>query len=293
MFKKTICSIIKDEQLYLKEWIDWHLSIGFDAIHLFEDMGSKSHEDIVKDYPNVYLRRYETDEEVKWLLVNDGTTIKQEVLYRYFAENYKHVYDWCAFIDIDEYIILDESYNLDKLCNEFADCPSIHLSWKMIGASGHVKRPKDGIMKSYLNYNEEICSRIGIYNVKSFVNLKKFKGLKSLHHSCGGVDANFNVADSNVVYKKAWINHYFTKSWEDWCDRIFKRGDILHGHRRLYDFFEYNEDMNHLKNELIASVSILKPINTYFIDREKGLITGGNTHRIKELNLKRKRQKED
>lgn len=63
--KTAICAIIKDEHLFLKEWIDWHLSSGFDAIHLFEDKGSKNHEGIIKEYNNVFLRRYEDDNEIK------------------------------------------------------------------------------------------------------------------------------------------------------------------------------------------------------------------------------------
>ena len=66
--KTSICAIIKDEHLFLEEWIEWHLGLGFDAIHLFEDKGSKSHEEICAKYSNVYLRRYEDDEEVQELL---------------------------------------------------------------------------------------------------------------------------------------------------------------------------------------------------------------------------------
>lgn len=79
--KTAICAIIKDEHLYLKEWIDYHLSIGFDSIYLFEDKDSKSHEDIVEGYCNVSLRRYETDEEVRELLKQQGNSHRQLVLY--------------------------------------------------------------------------------------------------------------------------------------------------------------------------------------------------------------------
>lgn len=53
--KTAICTCIKDEQAYLKEWLDYHLSLGFDHIYLYEDDGSKPHNDIVKDYNNVTL----------------------------------------------------------------------------------------------------------------------------------------------------------------------------------------------------------------------------------------------
>ena len=188
MLKKTICSIIKDEQLYLKEWIDWHLSIGFDAIYLFEDMGSKSHEDIVKDYPNVYLRRYETDEEVKELLKVRNTT-RQTKLYNWFANTYKDIYDWVAFIDLDEFFMFSNDYNLDKLCNEFNDYTSVSLSWKMMGASGHINHPNCGVMQAYTN-EEPVVDKDKRYAFKPFCNLKNFKELASVHYSKGCVNTN-------------------------------------------------------------------------------------------------------
>jgi hypothetical protein len=58
MKKYTICAIIKDEQRFLKEWLDYHLKLGFEDIHLIEDLNSKPHDSIVKDYPNVFLHHY-------------------------------------------------------------------------------------------------------------------------------------------------------------------------------------------------------------------------------------------
>ena len=45
-----ILTIIKDEHLYLDEWIKYHLDIGVFHIFIFEDVGSKSHQAIVEKY---------------------------------------------------------------------------------------------------------------------------------------------------------------------------------------------------------------------------------------------------
>jgi len=39
-------TMIKNEQLYLKEWIEHNLMLGFDEIWLAEDYGRKSHKEI-------------------------------------------------------------------------------------------------------------------------------------------------------------------------------------------------------------------------------------------------------
>ena len=48
--KTAICVIIKDEQDYLDEWLDYHLNLGIDEIYLYEDYGSLSHSTITEKY---------------------------------------------------------------------------------------------------------------------------------------------------------------------------------------------------------------------------------------------------
>lgn len=284
--KTAICAIIKDEHLFLKEWIDWHLGLGFDAIHLFEDKGSQSHEEICAKYSNVSLRRYEDDEQVRKLLSAQGHSKRQLVLYRWFAETYRDRYDWAAFIDLDEFIMFEEDYNLDKLCNEFSDYPTVYLFWKMKGASGHLERPQCGVIEAYTETCPFLEQDVNGWNCKSLVNLRANKGLWSLHHGNGGVCTNLSTSINTPVYGKAWINHYFTKSWEDWLDRIYKKGGTMKGHRTLAQFFEANPSMEHLRDELIASVADKIPNGTYWLDRKRGLIAGGNVRKIMELNKK-------
>jgi cellulose synthase/poly-beta-1,6-N-acetylglucosamine synthase-like glycosyltransferase len=70
------------------------------------------------------------------------------------------------------------------------------------------------------------------------------------------VDTNRNYIAHRVslppVYDKIQLNHYFTKSYEDWCDR-FDRGDLAPNHRKWEAFFEQNPTMKniaHYKYEL-------------------------------------------
>jgi len=48
--KIVLCSLIKNEQIYLEEWIKYNIKLGFTSIYLVEDFDSLSHESIVKKY---------------------------------------------------------------------------------------------------------------------------------------------------------------------------------------------------------------------------------------------------
>ena len=273
--KTAICTIIKDEHIFLEEWIEWHLGLGFDAIHLFEDKGSKSHEEICEKYSNVHLKRYENDSFLQELLNCGSFRGKQDTLYNWFGNSYCYVYDWIAYIDIDEFITFSCNYDLKKLCEEFSDYSAVRLNWRMMGASGHISRPKCGVLEAY-TIEEKPTKENSYYMYKSFCNMNKWRGIYNVHNSPGYVNTSHSEDTSEWCYDKAWINHYFTKSWEDWCDRIFKRGDIMTGHRKLSEFFESNPSMLYLKDELISDVSHMIPKGTYWIDKSKGLIAGGN-----------------
>lgn len=283
IMKTAICAIIKNEHRFLQEWLDWHLGLGFDAIHLFEDKGSDSHEEITSQYNNVYLRRYADDEEVQELLAWQGSSSRQTVLYDYFARANKGEYDWVGFFDLDEFVTFADGYDLNKLCAEFEPYPAVLLNWRMMGASGHIQRPACDVVEAYTEEVGFLHQDKG-WEHKSIVNLKRYKGMANLHRAVGAVDTHHETDFKRLHYDKAWLNHYFTKSWEDWCDRIFIRGGTLNGHRTLAQFFEANPSMEHLRDELIASVADKIPNGTYWLDKKRGLIAGGNVPKIMALN---------
>ena len=45
-------TIIKNEHLYLDEWVSYHLGIGINHIFIFEDIDSESHKSIIDRYGN-------------------------------------------------------------------------------------------------------------------------------------------------------------------------------------------------------------------------------------------------
>lgn len=280
--KTAICAIIKDEHNFLEEWIEWHLGLGFDAIHLFEDKDSKSHEEICVKYSNVYLRRYENDEEVQQIITPEFGNKKQVRLYQWFCENCE--YNWVAYIDIDEFIMFEDGWNLARLCDEFSDYPAVYLYWRMKGASGHIKRPSCGVVSAYTEDAPFILQDLG-WNMKSLVNISKGLGMRTVHHAYGAVRTDFTEGE-DPVYAKVWLNHYFSKSWEDWCNRIYKRGDVYKGHRTLAQFFELNPDMEYLREELMLKVAHRIPKGTYWLDKKRGIIAGGNVSKINDLNKK-------
>ena len=242
--KTAICVIIKDENDYLDEWLSWHLNLGINEIFLYEDYRSKSHLDIVKPYGDrVHLNSI----DIIFNPPNINTMEQIQVqLFRYFFNMYKNDFDWILFNDIDEFLILKQP--LHELLEEYKDETAILLNWKWYGASGHINKPKGKVMDNYTKY--VTINTDWKYNFKSFLNCKKFKKWEQPTHKVeGGV---FPLTDWGGY--KAWLNHYFTKSWEEWKTKILERGDVCPGNRKLNEFFNLNRDMLSLKEQLMSEV---------------------------------------
>jgi hypothetical protein len=262
------------------------LSAGFDHIFLFEDNGSESHADIVKDFPgNVTLQSIN-------VVKDEPMTVerRQRQMYYYCLRTLKGEFDWLAFIDADEYVEFEDGWNLERLLSEHDEYPGIMLSWMLYGANGRVERPTGGVIESYPLPDVKVDYVSLFYQpcwqVKSFANMKFVPSVINIHVIEGAVNMNGEATPEVKLFKKAWIRHYYTKSWEEWVYRIMKRGDLCNGNRRLHQFFRVNPDMKWMKSDLIKAVAEQVPhgFRNYVLDPEKMIISGGNVKKIEELN---------
>ena len=204
-----ICCIVKNEHCYIKEWVDYHLSVGFDKIYVFEDYGSDSHKSLFKDNPNVIVQTVQD-----FGIRNYHSSRTQYELYSKFLKQAKeqNLCDWILFNDIDEFIMFEQGYNLNRLCEEYKDKPAVWLCWKMYGASGHIKRPEGGVLENYTTPSTGRCDNNNQWNLKSLINVQLNQGLFHIHAANGGEHTNGDKDMlGDLCYDKAWLNHYYTK----------------------------------------------------------------------------------
>lgn len=293
VIKADICCIVKNEHKFIEEWIDYHLNIGFNHIYVYEDYGSDSHAELLKKYEGrVTLIPLEGNTLGVYNHYNSGTQFQ---LYQTHIKNTKedNSADWVLLTDIDEFLMFEEGYNLQKLLEEYKDVSAIWLSWKMMSADGRIKSPHPelGVVEAYTKEGGRTDK--DVWSVKSFINVQKYKGFKHrIHVASGGVttrgETTLGKNITSLSYEKAWLNHYFTKSWEDYCDRMFKRGNMSNNYRTFDQFFLVNTDMLPLKNKLLNEIRYKHCVSTMWISKDLKIISGGNIQKIKELKHNRK-----
>lgn len=290
----VICAIAKNEQRFIREWADHYLSIGFDKLYIYEDFGSTTHNNELQDLIDEdKVALVSLDKKSVIPHYSRGTKVQLK-LYEYFLAKCKEegIADWVGFFDIDEFLVFGGGYNLQRLEKEFESEAGVVLSWIVYGANGHLERPEGGVVENYtthlspgfiLDYQSQWC-------VKSLVNVKNCEGPHHIHVFKGCVNTDgypFSIKENPpLTYSKAWINHYYSKSWEDYLERIFKRGNMQNNFRCLDKFFVCNPDFIPRKEELVFAQRYRHTAATMWVSRSMKIISGGNEQRLNELQHK-------
>lgn len=230
----AICSIIKDEQQYLKEWLDWNCGLNIDKIFLYEDYNSKSHKNITNKYNNVILQPISVLENIPKISYTD---FKQTLVFYQFLNLYKNEFDWIIFIDIDEF--LHPKKELHSLLEDFKNQKALLIKEVIMTANGHISKPEGLVQDNYTKKaNSLFCDKI-FPSTKYAINTKFKQDFISVHRCSNAV-----LLPTELLY----IKHYFTKSFEEWQYKVNIRGDIVHNNRKFFDFFIVNPDLiNHCK----------------------------------------------
>ena len=200
--------------------------------------------------------------------------MRQCAVYDWFCEKFKDKIDWCAFIDVDEFIILQEGETLKSLCDSLDIEPycGFILYWRLYDANGHINRPCGSVMENYTHESDyryifwtdrskPLTDKItGIcFPYKTVVNMhrtvRKWPVCHMPQNICDvlGKRVDMRMSENTKTFKRAYLAHYFTKSWEDWKIRM-QRGNIMARNRTAETFFRINADMSHLKEKLISEL---------------------------------------
>jgi hypothetical protein len=233
-----IGTIIKNESAYLKEWIEHHLALGFDRIVLYDNGSTPSLYDDVELWKS--LKPSDQSKVIVKIWTEDHA---QRQCYTHHAQTTDA--EWTAYIDADEFIMLRNHATIREFLATFgAGIGAVCLHWILYGANGHVEKPEGGVIESYT----KPCSN-PVSDLYKTIARSRLVNHFTDPHSCRLVagltvnDDGRSVDPKNPSFAHAWINHYYTKSLEEWTEKV-ERGRADSNSKRSWDeFFQHNPDM--------------------------------------------------
>ena len=231
----SVACIIKNEEPYLKEWIEYHKLIGVEHFYVYDNESNDNTKEVLKPYIDSGLITY---------LFFPGKNM-QDAAYDHCCKHVGHETKWLAVLDLDEFLVLKQSKNLREFMAEFSDCCQVSIHWVMYGSSGHVKMPKGGVLANFKTHAENPD-----FSPKSICDPRTVVECGAHYMWVCGKWVNedkeeFGKKKSSHPVNKAQVNHYIIKSWEEFYNRKAPRGCVDTSFSFGEDLKCYFDNVNH------------------------------------------------
>lgn len=240
----VICAIMKNEHKYLNDWVKYHLGIAFDYIYLFDNDDISSPNAL--DYVNQeYLDKIQVINIRGWKELH-----LQQHIYTNFYNTFKQNFNWCAFIDIDEYLfgVTNVSEWLKTIPSQYYQ---IRVKWKLFGDDNLITRdmtkPVYEVFKTRINHSlhrnlhqkgnlesQGKCIVRGNLDNVIFTSphFASYMTRDNVLKSClpSGKECRFSKVVIHEVYDKEtiWLHHYMTKSLSEFLEQKLNRNDCVY-----------------------------------------------------------------
>jgi hypothetical protein len=209
----ALVTIVKGENRYIEEYCDYYLRLGFSNIILYDNSDLND---------MAYLRRINKN----IMVIHFPGMGKQIPAYNHFIHYYRQRYDYVAFFDADEFLVLKQHRTIGEFCREHISEGALGVNWYIFGNNNRERYEQDLVIRRFTKRASKMdphvktiakCSdlrRMMIHHPldlsgKPFYNIKK---------ELMSGPRNFSVDDSIVQ-----LNHYMTKSNEELVYKI-RRG---------------------------------------------------------------------
>lgn len=280
--KTLICCIGKNENRYVREYVEWHNLVGVTHIRIYDnnDVDGEHFEDVIGDYVK--------DGYVDIVDVR-GKKVVQLKCYTECYHELKNDYDWILFIDCgDEYFTFAKGQTIGQYLSmeQFRNYDLIHLNLMTFGDNDVIEVTDEPLAKRFPNpipFDTKIAYdfpedahvssivRGGLPDIKwegkGYTHTPSPCRLRCCNNVGFVVDPESPFAP--VDFQFAFFRHYTTKTAREYCDKM-RRGfpDQLWDGSRVKNlietrFFRTNkvtkEKVQIFKDELGIDMSYLLP----------------------------------
>lgn len=237
--KVCLCTVGKDENKYITEFVEHYNNYGIDKIYLYDnnDVDGEYFQDKIKNFiDNGFV------EIINWRGITGGLTY-YKIMDNCYQMHYND-YEWLIFYEIDEFLYLKNFTNIKDYLNskKFSKCDSIQLNWVHRSDNNKLfyedKPLKERFTKVGNNVNKNKLNKI--CNIKSIIKghlqnitIEHNHLLSKQLKGCNGFGKESNLSNFlslNPDYEFYYINHYYGKTVEEFIEKI-NRGDLLRGNK--------------------------------------------------------------
>ncbi len=218
MTSLAVCAIVKNEGHYIYEWLLYHYVVGVRRFFIYDN---NSNDNTVSEIERVPFSDLIT--VLRWPQIPGQLSAYNDAI-----ERFRDQADWCAFIDCDEFLTPQAEFSVVEILDRFSpDCCGLYVHWLMFGSSGLAGWEPKFVTERFLRRGQNSFSPNTIG--KCIVKMKEATRASNGHIiQCSGplintahqeIDQSGPGIHNNSSHRYIALNHYFTKSREEWRQR--------------------------------------------------------------------------
>jgi hypothetical protein len=214
-FDVTVMAILKNEAPNMEEWLCHHLAIGVDHFFLYDNGSTDELHEVLKPY---------ADHGIVTTVYFPMRGLQRDAnnhVVRFFGDTA----EWIAYVDIDEFLVPEHDEPIGAVMARFPDAEQVLVSRKEFCYSGQ-RTPVAGLVtETYREYSEHVprmgtseilakpivrprgVARVGIHNAYTVHGRTV--------NTAGQPTAEEATVIEDPSYANLQMNHYFTKSWQE------------------------------------------------------------------------------
>jgi hypothetical protein len=212
----ALCCVVKDEEAYIDEWVDYHHALGFDSIHVYDNSDSFE------------LKQWGEEKGQHVTVTHWPGIAKQGSSYldcarRLAAEGGNHT--WAAFFDVDEFLILKKHAHVEDFLLEKCATGTLTVNWLMFSGMSRTLYSPAPVTKRFIHREEKTNKHI-----KSIVRLRDMNFEEEIRcHYPTLVNASDQKDTNGKRFEGPWnpdgptdvavLHHYERKSYKEYVTK--------------------------------------------------------------------------
>lgn len=228
--KVALVSIIGDENLYLRDFIQYYQSIGIDDIYIGDNSQSDNN-------PYLVIGDYIDSGYVKYINFRKNNEANRQIIfYNNVIDKIKNYYDWICVFDVDEYLTFNNKniHNIKEFLDNdlFKNFGQIKINWRVYGDNDKLYYENKPVLERFpkpaepVDFLNVVCDYPYIENTttKLIVNCQMDNIIFQTPHvaytikdnkfinaiSPSGNIINFQQGVAPLDYNVVQLNHYQT-----------------------------------------------------------------------------------
>ena len=224
------------ENQYALEFVEYYLNLGFN--HIIIGDNNHDNEEHFEDVLQPYI-----DKNLVTIINKRNEISPQHRFYKEMYERYQSIYDWIAFYDFDEFLVLNKHKTIQDYLSEpiFKSYNQILINWKIYTDNNLISYDGRPCLERFTQPMQEdrnisypfpqnnhvkclIRGKIHIDNI-SLNNPHQFNHVFLSYKTCNSLGEQIsNSPFTPYNFELAYIKHFTTKTIDEYLNGKCKRG---------------------------------------------------------------------